>query len=362
MIGTLSSGMDITKRKEVEEELKELSRFREKIIQDANIWLNVLDDEANVVVWNKAAEDISGYPEEEVVGHDKIWELLYPDEDYRREITEKVEDILSGEKIETYETRIRCKNGEEKMISWNSHPLENDEGEVMGSIALGRDITEQKKAEEREEFLNILLKQDLRGKFQIIQGYLQLLEDVDLDEEHTRYLERAEEAGRQISEILETAEELDKITTQESMTDKEVPVVFEHVLEDISEQIDSDVNIVENYEEGLKGVRAYHTLDTLFSQILKVRLQESGCGNILIEGKEKNDKVMVAIQDDGDRLPEDIKELFSGKSYTGVTAGAGGVRYYLLKEIAEHNDAEIEVGDPEDGGARFEVYLKTVEG
>ncbi|KXA99209.1 hypothetical protein AKJ40_03705, partial [candidate division MSBL1 archaeon SCGC-AAA259M10] len=96
----LSICRDITDRKEAEEKIRELSRFRERIIQDVDIWLNVLDKDANVQVWNKAAEEISGYSEEEVVGHDEIWEWLYPDEDYRREITEKVGDILKGEEIE----------------------------------------------------------------------------------------------------------------------------------------------------------------------------------------------------------------------------------------------------------------------
>jgi len=37
-------------------------------------------------VLNKAAEEISGYLREEVVGHNKIWEWNYPHEEYRKEL------------------------------------------------------------------------------------------------------------------------------------------------------------------------------------------------------------------------------------------------------------------------------------
>lgn len=52
------------------------------------------------------------------------------------------------------------------------------------------------------------------------------------------------------------------------------------------------------------------------------------------------------------------QRLHEGGAYTGGTTGAGGVRYYIIKEIAEHNNADIKVQDSELGGARFEVYLK----
>ena len=78
---------DITERKRMEDELRRLSQFRESVIDNAHVWIDVLDEKANVVVWNKAAEAISGYSREEVIGRDKIWEWLYPDEKYRTYLT-----------------------------------------------------------------------------------------------------------------------------------------------------------------------------------------------------------------------------------------------------------------------------------
>jgi PAS domain S-box-containing protein len=139
---------DITERKRMEDELGRLSQFRESVIDNAHVWIDVLDEKANVVVWNKAAEAISGYSREEVIGHDKIWGWLYPDEEYRRYLTELVADVVQHGRVEEdFETTIRRKDGQVRTISWNERNLVDELGKVIGSIAIGRDITEHKKME-----------------------------------------------------------------------------------------------------------------------------------------------------------------------------------------------------------------------
>ena len=147
--GILSSGNDITERKRMEEEIRRLNQFRETIIDNANVWLDVLDEKANVVIWNKAAEAMSGYSREEVLGHGRIWEWLYPDEEYRNEITAKVRSIMEKEEVvEDFETRITRKDGQTRIISWHSRSLLDEKGNPVGSIALGRDVTERRRMEE----------------------------------------------------------------------------------------------------------------------------------------------------------------------------------------------------------------------
>jgi PAS domain S-box-containing protein len=145
--GTLE---DITERKRAEKEIRKLNQFLDSVIDNANVWLDVLDEKANVVLWNKAAEEISGYSREEVVGHGKIWEWLYPDEEYRNEVMARTVAIIEkGEEEEDAKTIIRRKDGQTRIISWNSRNLLDEKGDPIGSIALGRDISERKRAEEQ---------------------------------------------------------------------------------------------------------------------------------------------------------------------------------------------------------------------
>jgi PAS domain S-box-containing protein len=135
--------------REKEEKIYKLQQFQKNIIDNTNIWINMLDNKENITVWNKVAEKISGYSAQEVIGHNKIWEWLYPDEEYRKEITRKAVAIIEkGEAEEDSETTIRCKDGKVKIISWNSRNLTDSQGEIIGSISIGRDITEYKQVEQ----------------------------------------------------------------------------------------------------------------------------------------------------------------------------------------------------------------------
>ncbi|MFO7994455.1 MAG: diguanylate cyclase [Marinobacter sp.] len=144
------------------EEIRALNQFRESVIERANVWINVLDPEGRVVLWNAAAEEISGYRRDEVIGSDRIWQWLYPDGDNRARIRERASDIIrdKGEAV-GYETRITSRDGCERLISWNARSLRDDDGEIVGSIAIGHDITDIRNAEitirQRERQLSTLM-------------------------------------------------------------------------------------------------------------------------------------------------------------------------------------------------------------
>ena len=136
----LVSIIDLTEQKRMEDELRKSTQFLGSIIENANVWMDVIDKEGNVLVWNKAAEAITGYSSEEVVGHRKIWEWLYPDPEYRKRIMD-----MEPDSRQENETRIIRKNAEVRIISWNERNLIDSNGKAMGSIVIGRDITEEKR-------------------------------------------------------------------------------------------------------------------------------------------------------------------------------------------------------------------------
>lgn len=128
---------------------EELAGFLESVVDTADVWINTLDLEARVVLWNHAAERISGYSREEVVGKTDIWRLLYPDEVYLAEISGKVRAILErDEAVRDLETSIRTKSGETRVVSWTSTTLKDPRGGITGSLAIGRDVTELRRTEE----------------------------------------------------------------------------------------------------------------------------------------------------------------------------------------------------------------------
>jgi len=139
---------DITERRKMEEQLNEASQLNQNVIDNMNDWLDTLDENGNVIIWNKAAEEISGYSKEEVVGHDKVWKWIYPDERYRSEVWAKLKSLIQKEGVvERLQVTIQAKNGQTKVLSLSTRRLSDKYGRFAGYINLARDITERKRFE-----------------------------------------------------------------------------------------------------------------------------------------------------------------------------------------------------------------------
>ncbi|TAH43845.1 MAG: sensor domain-containing diguanylate cyclase [Dokdonella sp.] len=134
-------------------DLRALSQFQDGVIDNASIWINVLDAKARVIVWNKAAEALSGFSREDVLGRSDVWVRLYPDEVRRSEVAAKINAILrKGLEVEGYQTIIRSKDGSLRNMAWNARRFFLDDGE-MGTIVIGQDVTEREQMQEELEWI-----------------------------------------------------------------------------------------------------------------------------------------------------------------------------------------------------------------
>ena len=143
-------------------ELEDLSQFREAVIDNASIWINVVDLEGRVTLWNSAAEQISGYARDEVLGSAVIWDLLYPDPDYQARVIGAIRATFArGEDLDDFETRITARDGVERLICWSSRRLFHADGAPLGVVAIGSDVTRSRDMEqalrERERELHTLM-------------------------------------------------------------------------------------------------------------------------------------------------------------------------------------------------------------
>jgi len=162
---------DITERKRAEEEIHKVTQYLKSVIDNANVLLDVMDPEGNVLVWNKAAEVITGYSRDEVVGHNKVWKWLYPQKEYRRAIAAMLAAVMEGETVEDFECTIRTKRGEDRTLSWYSRNLLDEKGNPIGAVWLGTDITERKRLGERlkesEERYRALFENSIEAVFTV---------------------------------------------------------------------------------------------------------------------------------------------------------------------------------------------------
>jgi PAS domain S-box-containing protein len=100
-----------------------------------------------VTSWNKGAERIFGYTAQEAIG--KNIKMIIPPDRFDEEA-----DILArlkrGERVDHFETVRKRKDGVLIDISVTISPIRDTQGRVTGASKVARDITAQKRAEERE--------------------------------------------------------------------------------------------------------------------------------------------------------------------------------------------------------------------
>jgi PAS domain S-box-containing protein len=166
----IAVGMDITSQ-------KEMDAFSRSIIDNANVLMAVMAPHGEVLLWNKGAESITGYSGDEVVGNSTIWKRLYPDAEYRRSITRQITGIIAEQRyFENLVTTIITKTGERRTISWNTRQIEASSG--YHEIAIGRDITDQRQAEEALLAYISEMAMRLRQPVEIVRDNLQEIADL----------------------------------------------------------------------------------------------------------------------------------------------------------------------------------------
>jgi PAS domain S-box-containing protein len=124
------------------------SRLLASIVESSDdaIFSKTLD--GIITTWNKAAERIYGYQAAEIVGQPVS--VLMP-RDRANEMTEIVERIRNGERVDQYETTQRTKDGAAIEISLTVSPIHDSAGHMVGASAIARDITEQQRIQDQAD-------------------------------------------------------------------------------------------------------------------------------------------------------------------------------------------------------------------
>ena len=137
---------DIGERRKAEGERAMLAALVES--SDDAILSKTLD--GIVTSWNRAAERMYGYAEEAAVG--RHISFVVPPE-LSGELQEIMARLRRGERVERLETvRVR-KDGQRRDVSVTVSPVRNSSGRLVGASTIARDITEQKRAQERLRFI-----------------------------------------------------------------------------------------------------------------------------------------------------------------------------------------------------------------
>lgn len=139
---------EVTERRRMMAELQSERNFSNAVLDNAGALIVVLDREGRIRRFNRAAELLSGFSFDAVVGRHP-WDVFLPPEEAQR-IREMafesiVEDPVKGGAKFTNEWVGR--DGDRRLIDWYNSLLKNDSGEVQYMVSVGIDITDRVRAE-----------------------------------------------------------------------------------------------------------------------------------------------------------------------------------------------------------------------
>ncbi len=139
----LMSFEDVTDRHLVEIALQESEAKYRRIVKTANEGIMLVDAQWRITFVNARLAEIFDTPSDKILGK-HVMDFVRPDE--VTDMRERIERRQQGVN-ETYQTKIRLRDGSERWLRIATSPMLDDQGQFLGSLAMISDVTVQTRAE-----------------------------------------------------------------------------------------------------------------------------------------------------------------------------------------------------------------------
>ncbi|AUB44042.1 DNA-binding response regulator, OmpR family, containings REC and winged-helix (plasmid) [Nostoc flagelliforme CCNUN1] len=131
---------EVKERKLAEETLNTERNFISAVLDTASALVIVLDTQGQIVRFNQACEQTTGYSFDEVRGR-HFWNLFLLPEQVEM-VKAVFEQLQSGKGPKEYENYWVTKDGSQRLIAWTNTTLQDYEGRIEYIVATGIDITD----------------------------------------------------------------------------------------------------------------------------------------------------------------------------------------------------------------------------
>ncbi|MEH2168658.1 MAG: GAF domain-containing protein [Nostoc sp.] len=137
---------EVIERKRTEETLNQERNFISAVLDTVSALVIVLDSQGQIVRFNQACEQITGYSFDEVRGR-YCWNLfLIPEE--VEPVKAVFKQMQSGQFLNEYENYWVMKDGSRRLIAWSNTILKDYQGCVEYIVGTGIDITDAKRTQQ----------------------------------------------------------------------------------------------------------------------------------------------------------------------------------------------------------------------
>ncbi len=364
---------------EVERLLKIISGERQKlecVLSSVSDGVCVVDRDFNILNFNPAAEQITGWPEAEVIGrhYAEVFQFL---DDKGRNLREANcvlrQAMEEGKPVYPLveQGAIIGRNGQRIFIAGGAAPLFDDNGDVVGGLATFRDISSEKEAERAKWDFLAMVSHHLRSPIAKINASLELILSSKLDEQSQQeVLETALSQSKSLAELVEDLLGAAQLGLRK-ISAKQQPVTIVPLIKRQIEAFKISFNghrfdviappqavIVWGDESKIEVV-----LNNLFESVTSL---SSPGERVIIEIREEASKVVVSIGNERAYIPpHDLNRMFELfpclDSREAQTASGQGLGLYIARKLMESQGGAIWAESQVGRGLRFSFSLPRLE-
>jgi len=319
-----------------------------------------VDREGKVVLWNEAAESITGVAGASALGRTPV-EVL------QRELASGDEGS-AGERL----VSIR-RGGDEVWLSLTEAVMHDPIGSVSGRIFAFRDVSSERAVEEMKSTFVSTVSHQLRAPLTSIYGFAETLLRQDVlfgDEERNTFLEYIASEAQRLTTIVDTLLSVARLEAGDMQVDL-APTDLRAAVSDAVTivQEGAAVNghhfVVELPDEPLQASADREKLGQILRNLLDNAVKFSpGGGTVTVEAHRRAGRIEVRVVDQGDGIPEAEREhIFSKFHRADSTGGYGGagLGLFIARGLVLAMGGRMWVDSAEGGGSSFAFELPLAE-
>lgn len=360
-------------------ELKKITKTLNNYIETIQSFLLILDKNGNIEFINPEGLKLLGYENDELAG--KNWfSYCLPDEE-RKETFEYYKQIVLGNKknIKYHENYVLTKSGDLKYLAWQNSLLTNDNGEMIGILSSGMDITEQRKlqqdlikakesAEEATRTKSSFLanmSHEIRTPMSGIIGMSHLALKTNLNDKQRNYISKISISANNLLGIINDILDISKIEAGKLQIEKDNFDLFK-IVENVINLIelkaeDKNLDITVNYDP-LVGKNFFGDslrLNQILTNLMSNAVKFTNKGEIGLNIKKISDnRLRFEVSDTGIGLSnEQIDKLFKSfsqaDSSTTKKYGGTGLGLAISKQLVEMMNGKIFLESTLGVGSKF---------
>ena len=368
---------EIQDKSEQEAQARRLSTLLRSIIDASPDLIYYRNEEGRFAGCNRIAELMTGKTEQELLG-------LTPKDVYEEELARQIvasdHEVLETNASITEELWLRFADGRRRYFEMKRVPFFDKDGNRLGLLSFGRDMTERKQAEnaaakastDKTRFI-ATISHELRTPLNGIVGLSRMLRDTELSEEQFNWVSTIYASAITLGNIFNDIIDLDKLDR-----DKLELSLKTISLKDFTEELSSIIRLLAADKQlELKTTineplpRLVEIDGTRLRQILwnilfnAVKFTQKGHVSLTVSStKPDGDKAYVTfvIEDTGVGIPEsEIDKIFA--MYYQVdhpdhqSATGTGIGLAICKQMVDLMKGEIHVSSKVGKGTRFEIVL-----